>query len=228
MLSLLHAHIVLDVDVTQAHADADRSTGTRPNVPEHLLHGQFAVDDVVVFHERLGLSLQIGGVEGVVQLFVILERAPFALAGSIVHHMNLSDAGFVVVPRQLDAVVHVAVDGRGVAVTLRRVLVDVERQEQALIRFQAQFPEIVIQDVHLTGADDGQVTGIAEHIKERPLLDTLRNLVLGVGHGTNLEAVVRSQHFENIGVSLIDIRNRVFVFEVPQLVICRDLNQPIV
>ena len=142
--------------------------------------------------------------------------------------MNLSDAGFIIVPRQLDAVIHVAVDGRGVTVTLGGVLVDVERQEQALIRFEAQLAEIVIQDIHLTGVDDGQVTGIAEHIKERPLLDTLRNLVLGIGHGTNLETVVRSQHFEDIGVSLIDIRNRVFVFEVPQLVIGRDLNQPIV
>ena len=142
--------------------------------------------------------------------------------------MNLSDAGFVVVPRQLDAVVHVAVDGRGVAVTLRRVLVDVERQEQALIRFQAQFPEIVIQDVHLTGADDGQVTGIAEHIKERPLLDTLRNLVLGVGHGTDLEAVVRRQHFQHIGIGLVRVADGVLVFEVAQLVIGRDLNQPIV
>ena len=111
MLGFLHTHIVLDVDVAQAHADADRSTGARPNIPEHLLHGQLTMDDVVVFHQRLGLGLQIGGVEGVVQLFVILERAPFALAGGIVHHMNLSDAGFIIVPRQLDAVVHVTVDG---------------------------------------------------------------------------------------------------------------------
>ena len=214
MLSLLHTHIVLDVDVAQAHADADRSTGTRPNIPKHLLHGQLTVDDVVVFHQRLGLGLQISGVEGVVQLFVILERAPFALAGGIVHHMNLSDAGFIIVPRQLDAVVHVAVNRGRVAVTLGGVLVDVERQEQTLIRFEAQLAEIVIQDVHLTGVDDGQITGIAEHIKERPLLDALRNLVLGVGHGTDLEAVVRSQHFEDIGVSLIDIRNRVLVLEV--------------
>ena len=95
------------------------------------------MDDVVVFHQRLGLGLQISGVEGVVQLFVILERAPFALAGGIVHHMNLSDASFIIVPRQLDAVVHIAVDGRGVAVSLGGVLVDVERQEQALVGFEA-------------------------------------------------------------------------------------------
>ena len=142
--------------------------------------------------------------------------------------MNLYDAGFIIVPRQLDAVVHVTVDGRGVAVTLSGVLVDVEWQEQALIRFQAQFSEIVIQDVHLAGVDDGQITGIAEHIKERPLLDTLRDFVLGVRDSTDLQTVVRSQHFENIGVSLIDIRNRVLVLEVPQLVVGRDLNQPIV
>ena len=186
------------------------------------------MNNVVVFHQRLCLGLQVSGVEGVIQLFVILERAPFALAGGIVHHMNLSDAGFIIVPRQLDAVVHGAVNRGRVAVTLGGVLVDVERQEQALVGFEAQLAEIVIQDVHLTGVDDGQITGIAEHIKERPLLDTLRDFVLGIGHGTNLEAVVRSQHFEDIGVSLIDIRNRVFVLEVPQLVVGRDLNQPIV
>ena len=228
MLSLLHAHIVLDVDVTQAHADTNRSTGARPNIPEHLLHGQFAVNNVVVFHQRLGLGLQIGGVKGVIQLFVILERAPFALAGGIVHHMNLSDAGFIIVPRQLDAVVHVTVDGRGVTVTLGGVLVDVERQEQALIRFEAQLAEIVIQDVHLTGVDDGQITGIAEHIKERALLDTLRNLVLGVCHRADLQTVVRSQHFQHIGVGLVRVRNRVLVLEVAQLVVGRDLNQPVI
>ena len=172
--------------------------------------------------------MQIGGVEDVVQLFVILERAPFALAGGIVHHMNLSDAGFIVIPCQLDAVVHITVDGRGVAVTLRRVLVDVERQEQALVGFEAQLAEIVIQDVHLTGVDDGQVTGIAEHIEKRTLLNALRNLVLGVGHGTDLEAVVRSQHFQHIGIGLVRVADGVLVLEVPQLVVGRDLNQPIV
>ena len=142
--------------------------------------------------------------------------------------MDFSHAGFVVVPCQLDAVVHITVDGRGVAVTLRRVLVDVERQEQALIRFEAQLAEIVIQDVHLTGVDDGQVTGIAEHIKERSFLNPLRDFVLGVGHGTDLEAVVRSQHFQHIGVGLVRVRNRVLVLEVPQLVVGRDLNQPVI
>ena len=100
--------------------------------------------------------------------------------------MNLSDAGFIIVPRQLDAVVHVAVNRGRVAVNLGGVLVDVERQEQALIRFEAQLAEIVIQDVHLTGVDDGQITGIAEHIKERPLLDALRDFVLGVRDSTDL------------------------------------------
>jgi len=214
VLSLLHTHIVLDVDVTQAHADADRSTGSGSHVAENLLHGQFAVNNVVVFHQRLCLGLQIGGVEGIVQLFIILERAPFTLAGGIVHHMNLSDAGFVVVPRQLDAVVHVTVDGRGVAVSLRRVLVDVERQEQALVGFEAQLAEIVIQDVHLAGVDDGQITGVAEHIKERPLLDTLRNLVLGVCHRADLQTVVRSQHFQHIGIGLVRVADGVLVLEV--------------
>ena len=228
MLSLLHAHIVLDIDVTQAHADTNRSTGARPNIPEHLLHGQLTVDNVVVFHQRLCLGLQIGGVEGVIQLFVILERAPFALACRVVHDMDFSHAGFIIVPRQLDAVVHVTVDGRGVAVSLRRVLVDVERQEQALVGFEAQLAEIVIQDVHLAGIDDCEVGRIAEHIEKRSFLNALRDFVLGVGHGTNLEAVVRRQHFEDIGVSLIDIRNRVLVLEVAQLVIGRDLNQPVI
>ena len=178
VLGFLHAHIVLDVNVAQAHADADRSTGTRSHIPEHLLHGQLTVDDVVVFHERFRLGLQVSGVEGVVQLFIILQNAPLTLTCRVIHDVDFSHACFVIIPCQLDAVVHVAVDGRGVAVALRRVLVDVERQEQALIRFQAQLAEIIVQDIYLAGVDDCEVTGIAQHIEKRSLLDALRDFVL--------------------------------------------------
>ena len=118
------------------------------------------MDDVVVFHQRFSLGLQVSSIQSVVQFFIILQNAPFALTCRVIHNVNFTHAGFVVIPRELDAVVHVTVDGRGVAIALGGVLVDVERQEQALVGFEAQLAEIVVEHIHLAGVDDGQVTGV--------------------------------------------------------------------